>query len=157
MDDFETLPPVHRPLVPVKGLQERNTDPMAVVQFTQQMRYMAADMLTQGGTTIPEKIGDLVSILNGMDTTAQTTRKLDIEEKTSDNDREAVIAVRQIREMFGHQNPFLAINAEREVSGERVNPMLPPGFVAPEVTFQPGEQDYAETALDVSDFVALDE
>lgn len=158
MSDFDELPRipgVHT--APVAGFTERDTDPMAVVKFTQQMRYMATEKLTAGGTQIPDKMGDLIMLLNGMDQSALTTRKLDIEEKISDNGSEAIKAVRDIRAMFGGRDPFLAVSEEREVTGDRISPILPEGYVPPEVNFKPGEKDAGESSLDVSDFVSPDE
>lgn len=159
MEEYDPFPATPGPkrVEPVPGLVERDTDPMAVVKFTQQMRYMAVDLMTAGGTQIPDKPGDLIQFLNGMDQSALTTRKLDIEEKATDNGREAIHAVREIREMFSGRDPFLAVNEEREVAGERINPILPEGYVPPQVQFKPGERDQGEAMLDVSDFVSPDE
>lgn len=159
MDDDNQYPATPGPsrVEPVQGFVERNTDPMAVNRFTQQMRYMAIDHLTVGGTRMPDKPGDLIQFLNGMDQSALTTRKLDIEEKISDSGAEAIQAVRAIREMFNGSDPFAAIGSERAIPGERVNPILPEGYIPPQVTFKPGERDQGETMLDVSDFVSQDE
>lgn len=159
MDENEMYPATPGPsrVEPVKGLVERDTDPMAVVRFTQQMRYMAVDHLTAGGTQIPDKPGDLIQFLNGMDQSALTTRKLDIEEQAADNGHDAIRAVREIREMFGGRDPFIAVDQEREVAGERINSILPEGYVPPQVQFKPGERDQGEAMLDVSDFVSPDE
>lgn len=142
---------------PVTGFVERDTDPVAVVKFTQQMRYMAADHLTCGGTQIPDKVGELLMVLNGMDQAALTTRKLDIEEQAAESGHEAIEAVRTIRSMFGNRDPFVAAAQEQEVIGQRINSIIPEGFVPPEVHFKPGEKDQGEAKLDVSDFVSPDE
>jgi hypothetical protein len=158
MSNFDELPRIPGvTTAPVAGFTERDTDPMAVVRFTQQMRYMATEKLTVGGTQIPDKMGDLIMLLNGMDQSALTTRKLDIEEKIGDNGAEAIKAVREIREMFGGRDPFLAVGEEREITGERISSILPEGYVPPEVSFKPGERDSGESSLDVSDFVSPDE
>lgn len=159
MEDHDPFPATPGPqrVEPVQGLVERDTDPMAVVKFTQQMRYFAVDVLTAGGTQMPDKPGDLIQFLNGMDQSALTTRKLDIEEKATDNGGEAIRAVREIREMFGGKDPFLAVGQEREVTGERINSILPADYVPPQVQFKPGERDQGEALLDVSDFVSQDE
>jgi len=159
MEDHDPFPATPGPnrVEPVQGLLERDTDPMAVVRFTQKMRYFAADVLTVGGTQMPDKPGDLIQILNGMDQSALTTRKLDIEEKATDNGRNAIDAVRGIREMFAGRDPFLAVGQEREVTGQRINSILPEGYVPPPVEFKPGERDQGEAMLDVSDFVSQDE
>lgn len=158
MSDFDELPRIPGvTTAPVKGFEERDTNPLSVLNFTQTMRYMATEKLTVGGTQIPDKMGDLIMLLNGMDQAALTTRKLDIEEKISDNGSEAIRAVRDIRAMFGGKDPFLAVSEEREVTGERISPILPEGYVPPEVSFKPGERDAGESSLDVSDFVSPDE
>jgi hypothetical protein len=159
MDEDEMFPatPGGPRLEPVAGFVERDTDPIAVVKFTQQMRYMAADHITCGGTQIPDKIGDLLMVLNGMDQAALTTRKLDIEEQAAESGHEAIEAVRTIRSMFGNRDPFIAAAQEQDVIGQRINSIIPEGFVPPEVQFKPGEKDQGEAKLDVSDFVSPDE
>lgn len=158
MSDFDELPRIPGvTTAPVKGFAERDTSPLRVLNFTQEMRYMATEKLTVGGTQIPDKMGDLIMLLNGMDQAALTTRKLDIEEKISNDGAEAIRAVRDIRNMFGGRDPFLAVGEEREVAGERINPILPEDYTPPEVSFKPGERESGESSLDVSDFVSPDE
>ena len=135
-------------------VEKHNTDPLAVIRFTQGVRYQMVDEATGHGTRMPEKMSELAMVLRDMDGAALKTRELDIEEKSVDSDVAAVRAVRQIRQMFGGKCPLeVEVGA---VQVERQRSIIPDGHVIPAVNFRPGETAQGETLLDVADFVVQD-
>src|SRR5690606_36049585 len=85
-----------QPVVPV----QYNTDPAAVVDFTQKLRYRMVYSLTENGTKIPTDTKELSALLRDMDTSALTTRKLNIEESNKDDPRELIAMAHELKRIF---------------------------------------------------------
>lgn len=131
--------------------ETRSTDPNEVVKFTQQLRYRVVDNLTQGGTHIPADSAELMSVLRDMDNSALTTRKLNIEEKSANDGRKTIQMYRELRSMFGNATPL----AGGGDSDSRPDPTQ--GVSIPEVPMIPGEDFQGEQALNVADYVSVDD
>lgn len=128
------------PLVP--PIINRSTAPEDVVQTVQELRLEMLSQLTKGGiSNDPDSVKGMRELMKDLVGTAQTTLKINVEEKAADVAARAVDSVQDIRRLYGDRNPFLvnpdgSVNAEtlREIKGQRLNvspEQLPPPRVIP--------------------------
>lgn len=135
---------------------EQDTDPNAVVKYTQNMRYRIVNDLTNNGTKIPDKIGDLAMVLRDMDQSALTTRKLNIEERAANDGKRTLEAFDKLQAILGGRNPFQADGGGPiPVAARTDHPTQ--GLALPQVQLKPGEDHQGEHQLNVADYVPADE
>lgn len=119
-----------------------STRPEDVVETTQSIRLLMVKKLTNDGAEIPtdpKEVATLNGLLNSLDTTAQTTRKLDVEEKGIDVASKASANVAAILRQLGG-NPFRidheAIDGEAVRLPDRAPQDLPKVVQVPGQTLQ---------------------
>lgn len=140
----------------VVGEVSGDTDPSAIVKFTQNLRYKIVKEMTSDGTYIPDKPGDLLLVLRDMDQSALTTRKLNIDEQGISDGRRTIDAYNRLEELLGGRNPF-AISDDNVIPvAVRAGP-LNQNLTLPQVVLRPGEDHQGEHSLNVADFVLADE
>lgn len=128
----------------------RSTEPNDVLNFTQNVRYAAVDELTQGGTRMPEKMGDLIQVLNGMDQAALTTRKLNIEQSAVDNAVELNDTFRKLQKMMKNEPVDIT------PSVDRIGPPEVDLGNLPDIELMPGEDAQQAQTLNVVDYISND-
>lgn len=128
-------------------LDNQSTNPSDVLKFTQEFRYKIINKLTNNGTKLPDDIKDVSGLLRDMDQSAQTTRKLDIEEKNGTDGAAALEMFRKLESHFGGRCPFEA----NEVSDVPRDPTV--GVNIQEVAINPGEDHQGSQSLNVDNYV----
>lgn len=130
--------------------READVSPEAVTRFTQKVRYAVFNDMTKQGTALPSDPKELLLLMRDMDNSALLTRKLDIEEKSGNDAKDAVAAAKQLTEMFGgKRDVFKGVSAP--VSVQRLTPVNDKDL--PAITYVPGERDQGEQILDASQFL----
>lgn len=134
-----------------------STDPADVVQFTQSIRYMMFDELTENGTKLTNNFKDVSQLLRDMDNSALTQRKLNIDEKAVADGREVLEAHLRLQLMLGGRDPFEASPSSPLPIAERFAAPISENPLLPAVTMVPGEDAQGEQQLSISNYVSDDE
>jgi len=137
---------------------EPSLDPGDVVKFTQRARFQAFNELTDNGQNISKNLGDTMQLLRDLDAAALTTRKLNIEEKTVHDGRQARESFSKLVQMFGDNQPYERPAVEGEVAPPpRRRSPLPENHVIPPVKLNPGEDAQGEQVLSIANYISAEE
>jgi hypothetical protein len=133
-----------------------STNPVDIIETTQQLRLRMVSALTSHGVTVPtdpKEVSNLSMLLRDLDAAALTTRKLDVEEKGIDSATIAAANVTAILQAMGG-NPFKAKPGERDIT-PGITPTVDIAQL-PDVKLVPGITKIGNDVLDYHEFVIDD-
>lgn len=138
------------------GMTDDDLRPENVVKFGQQMRRRAFNQITNNGTDLSSNLGDVLQILRDQDAAALTTRKLNIDEKAVDNDRQAIESAKQLRKEMGI-DPYAVGDDNRDRMPQRTRNPLPDVIPDLGIALKPGEDAQGEQVLSVANYIREEE
>lgn len=143
-----------------EDVDDAQLEPGAIVKLTQRVRLRALNELTDNGREVTKNLGDTMQLLRDLDQAALTTRKLNIEEKSSDDGRAARESFDKLVGMLGDRSPY---EAPKEVGNESAPPPprtrspLPQNHVKRPVSLNQGEDAQGEQVLSISNYISVEE
>ena len=123
-------------------------DVKQVLRYTQSLRMRAVDLMTADGKSIPDDIAALQSLLKDVDSTALTSRKLDIDEKTGTASKALLETFDRLERLATGGNRSKDITPGREVSWM---------VDLPDPILVPGEDRQNEQILSASEFLPAEQ
>lgn len=151
MSNQELITNDGRGIAGFEAVDNLDTSPGSITTLSQKIRLQILAEMTDNGKFLPSDTKDLRSLLQEMDNSALLSRKLDIEEKSGNDAKDAVEAAKRLREIFGGGGRTVFKGVDAPLAEQRLREISDSEL--PVVTYVQGERDQGEQPLNADDFL----